>query len=502
MIKPYGLFKYFICCLFLIFSQPCFSIDEKYCTLEEIFNRYYIVSKKAASSKAEFKIRKYFKDLSTVYYLFSTDNPKPDPKNSNTNEVFLYVDKDIKVDNLISLNFKPIDLKNAPEEALWILNGASFEKCGFQNFGRDGFLSFKTNDKKPDSAQDKIGLNPRLYQPREFKFLYEEKKESNYGGANQLEKFYVVGKLELSKNSAIRYNAESNDPISLSVEDVIDLTDSIVKHPYQINTSIKRYLVTAGGVTNDMMWKDSDPFDLKVRDVDTEGYYGIDDVLMLFGINASYVDRPVYSRDEAVIPESYKKAQDNLVGLSKLATESLEKIKSKKRMICYGDKIKLLSTSTWKHLFGRLGQNSRLPFLSDKSGIIVLSSDFNPSHDQFGLNEDESWWIIRDSGEPSSSVKVGDFVLSGSKIRLENVRSGKFLSLSNKSAEDSFGIKTSKAQWKSGNLVLLANKDEQKSLLDGVTPDVWTIASSSGDIGNSLVVGDIFSLSSTGGKKT
>lgn len=481
--------------IILLFSLSFFSKllapenQVKACSKELVNDRYFLVLKKYVPTgildHPTFIVRKKVENVSTTYYSFGfTAGESSDEKN-----YFLSVDPSIASGDLMSLKFSQVtDKTKIPDEALWILDGTSFDLCGFKNLKYKGFLSFKDNENRPKI--DLLGFSPRNGLTREFNFVYQEDKYSTYVGAKQHERFDRIGRLLLGTNSANKFNENSQESISVSLEELIDITDSILKNMYSIDSVTKRWLVTAGGVETDSMWKDSDKNALKVRDIDTVGRYQVSDFLMLIGTNSSYIEQFNYSMDLRPNQELLQKAKDNVFRLSVNASNAILQLKEANRAVCYGDKIKLLNTASWKHLFSRAGTHSKFPALNSQSGIVVFSSDYNSVYDRFGLEEEESWWIIRSGGESKYSKK-GSPVKFGDSIKLENVFNGQSLLSTTKKAK--FNLNTNDASsWEDVDLVFIGDKTQTN--LQALS-DVWTINSGTGvQAGSPVVVGDIFSL--------
>lgn len=476
--------------LFLFSGQARPEDLIKICDREKVANRDFLVLKKIKSvapslDNPYFIMERNVKNLSTTYYSFKFVD-------AENKKFFLSVDPTLGTETLKSLIFKQIgDLTTTlPDESLWILNG-NFNKCAFQNVRYNGFLSFKTGQERPKI--DALGFNPRAGVPREFNFVYKEDKYSTYMGAKQHEKFDRIGRLLVGNNAVTKFDENSQEGKQVLIDEMIDITGSILTNMYSIDSITRRWLVTAGGVETDYMLRDSDKSTLKVRDIDVNGQYQISDFLSLIGANSAYVEKFNYLIEQTPNAELIQKAKTNISDLTVFANSALGRIEATNRPICYGDKIKLLNTASWKHLFCRAGSHSKFPALNSESGIVVFSSDYNPVYDRFGLDEAESWWIIRAPDDAARNIKVGDSVKFGDGIRLENVFNGKFLLSTTKTAK--FNLNTNDAtNWEGIDLVFVGKKTQENLF---ALSDVWTITSGAdAATGSPVSAGNLFSLSS------
>lgn len=294
--------------------------------------------------------------------------------------------------------------RDEAKDAHWKLTGTNLSNCGLVNRAIGGFLSCR--DLSDEKKLDKFWFDPKTggdltYTDYE---IIEDENEDSPG-------FWTVAKEPRAKDGKISRATAVDEPLFYQIERISSFFYKLM------NFHVKRYLKTVGGM-DDTAKADTDR-DFVLRDSEKNAYK-MHELLMLASkcriFSKNTQDEGLKSRSTQAIKKIVDEAKESLNRL----------VKTDKRDISYGDKIKVVSIKTLNHLYGKKGAHSSKPFkdVGDfNKGRIVCSTDYDDSADNLKLDENESWWVIKGphkKGDPFNA-QAGQPVKNGDVVRLENV---------------------------------------------------------------------------------
>lgn len=388
----------------------------------------------------------------------------------------------------------------------WMIGNESegLDVIFFKNLATGGFLSCRELSDQKDPLE--IGFSLRL--DPDFKFEYD-----SFGFKKR--RYKILGAWEtVPEHQSFKLGRYTRLEDSPGLKELIGNMCS--SDLYQANVHIKRWNESMLGWQDKSVKDASQIFSMR-RDEDdpkkTRGLkrYELKELLLLIAKCNRYAMDAYFRGDE----QESQLFFDCVDAASKEADKALErtidpslaykdKHKSKaqgKIPLKYGDFVKIVSTKTWKHLFGVDSPSRHFNFggasgLDENQGVVVCSTDYDDWNDRFELDENESWWIIKGPGFEGSKVtsdpfgvkNFGEPVKNSDIIRLENLRSGKHI---HTSLNPLSGISPS---WENYKHLSMFKLDGRKN-----TGENWVISVDSPDEKDSQVyLGSKFRLSSPG----
>lgn len=374
-----------------------------------------------------------------------------------------------QANNSVTLS-SPKFARDDAKDAHWKLDGTSLADCGLINRKVGGFLSCR--DLSDERRLTKFGFDPRSN---------EELVYNDYDVVGRRVKTYSPG-FHLYEKHPDRREFKLSRQTQLD-EGMLGRIRKLSEFFYVLKGfHVKRYLETAAA--KDDTAKKDEKRNFTIRDPEKEPYK-LHELMLLMAKCYRFAKDNSDNRDLKASAEAAARA------ISTEAHEALKRYytkgKADKRELSYGDKIKLVSTKTWRHLYGKYGRHSAFKSAGNfNQGVPVCSTDYDDGDEALGLKEVESWWIIKGPHKKGDSfnAQMGQPVKNGDVIRLENVNSHKNLHCT-KSDMGTLGTK-----FRKNSMVTLYGQDG-----DGDSFDNWVISFTDAKEPN-LYMGQPFELKS------